>query len=412
MNAMEDGLQAVYDHYIAAGDIQVTTDFAKTQGFDTDEGFFPWITRRPDSSVYGIENMQEWGPLNFGLLSDMRARLDQSLASGRTSPCTTIELGDPADTYSVNACSRNLTDDYYVTYMTWTDSIGSVICDGSADSACNVWLGANLLGDIMYAAKSGESEALKLSFATGEFDYGSITVALVNQAGYVWSASNASMPWNTADLQPFTTDSVTYKGWNVPLTLDGVEFKVSIFYPDVAEPLFPVSNWASLGSSLSTSCSPLTTSDSCDAADIASYILGSITQASGSNSTSDLIQMIFAGDFNFGAWVPELRRVSDGSVVTQGPNVAGSVGEVTMAEEVIFVAQQVLATDGQSFVEYSAAQGPLRTYVVPVGSDYFAQVSYVNSALTSTTTSSQPETTESSAFMFGWLAAFSFAFFW
>jgi len=404
MNAMESKLAQLYSD-TQSTDVDTVITNAQSGQYDSSDGFFPWITDRPDTSRYGRNELIQWlGVYNPGLASDMRARLKESLQSGKT--CTEIELeacrtmpcGSDVELETLTACSRNLTSEIYSTMLTKSNSQGSILCNGETNSACNVWTAANIVGKIQYHLKSRSEAEVKNSFVNGDFDHESFSAILIDASGEVWSRFNTSMPWfitieNYAELAPFTLNTISYKGWKMPVTLGGVQYQVAITYLNAVEPTFPSSNWDSLDASKS-SCSPLLQTNGCDSEAISSYIIGTIQQAASNNTVAQLTSMFQAGDFNFGQWTPELRSQADYSVTARGN--LGLINDISFTEEQKWVIQEAISTAGQNYVEYSHTQGPMRTYVVPIGTDHYAQVSYVDETLTSTSTTATPDDDDSS----------------
>jgi len=404
MNAMESSLAQLHSES-QSSDVDTVITNAQNGQYDSSDGFFPWITDRPDTARYGRNQIIQWlGVYNGGLASSMRARLKESLQSGKT--CTEIELEScrtmtdcpEIELASLTACSRNLTSEIYATMLTKSNSQGSILCDGETDSACNVWTVANIVGKIQYHLKSKTETEVKGSFVNGDFDHENFAAILIDTSGEVWSHSNTSMPWfitieNYAELAPFTLDTISYKGWKMPVTLDGVQYQLAITYLDAAEATFPASNWASLDASKS-SCSPLLQTNGCDSEAISSYIIGKIQQAASNNTIAQLTSQFEAGDFNFGQWTPELRSQADCTVTARG--ALGLINDITFTEEQKWVIQEAVSTAGQSYVEYSHTQGPIRTYVVPIGTEHYAQISYVDETLTSTSTTAAPSDDDSS----------------
>jgi len=436
MSKMDEGLAAIENTAQTSG-LNTVMQEAELGTFNVKNSedvllFSPWITQKPDTTIYGgVTVMTEWDSeypsfgVNVGFLSEQRPLIETSLQSGIDRPCTQIKVGEVNQYYNVTACSANIPggDTHYATFMTWSQTMGNVLCDGDSDSSCNVWVGANLLGKIQYDMKSQTAEEVKARFNGGVYNHGAISSSLINSLNQVWSVSNQTMPWfspeeisNYGEISSFEMGSQSYKGWKIPMTMDGATYQIAITYMDVAEPTFPVSTWADLDESKS-SCDPLLQTDDCDAYAIASYILGSVLQADANSTTAELAAMFEADTFNFGDWVPEMRKTADGTLYKRG--TSGTVDDVTFTEEAWWVVAETLNTAGQYIIDHQVDQGSLRTYVVPLSDgDYFAQLSFVNEKVTTTTETAAPtsavtETTKSSSgTLYAFVALFAAWAFW
>jgi hypothetical protein len=425
MSKMDEKLVAIQNAAQTSG-LNTALSNAQLGTFDVKNSeeillFSPWITQRPDMTLYGGQSvMTNWDSaeyptfgVNIVFLSDQRPLIEASLRSGHDRPCTEIKVGEKDQYYDVTACSGNLTQTHYATFTTWSKTMGNVLCVGTTDSSCNVWTAANMLGKIQFDMKSQTADEVKARFDSGAYDHGSVTASLA------WIGSNST--WfvpeeigNYGEISPFAVNSQSYKGWKIPLMMDNVQYQVGITYMDNAEPEFPVSSWSALDQSKS-SCDPLLQATDCDGYEIASYVLGSVLQADALNTTEELAAMFEADTFNFGNWVPEMRYTANGALYKRG--TLGTVNHVDFTEEAWWVVAETLKSSGQHSIDFEVSQGPLRTYVVPLGhADYYAQLSFVNEKVTTTTTqaptSTQAQTTKSSsAMLYASIALFAWALF-
>jgi len=367
IDALLSGLKSVVDDVTTSGEANM--DYST---YKTDEGFFPVITEKPDSLEYGISDLITYlGGYSPKLTTEARPDMEAGLGNNVAYCASDIELGVYASPTSVVACSQDMTSDFYATYLTYDQSIGSIICDGTTSSACNAWVAASLLGEMKIDINSISMDALTTKFSNSEYDYEGFTVALVNSTGYTFPDAYMFQPSSFGEYAEIS--NATYAGWIVPVTIMTEAYDVVILHTvGEAETTVPIDSWESLALD-ATACSPVPLTAGCDPLEYVSVILGNIGASTA--TVGDLTTQINNGDFDMGFWAPELRELSTGDFVA---GTAAESNRLAEAEEVWFVAAEALAT-GMQKVEFTIGSNPYASYVMPVGSDHYVQVSYMNS---------------------------------
>lgn len=357
------------------------------QYFTADErakGYFPWVVELPDTTEHGLAEMT---PVNLNSMNDANTAIVATLNGDGT--FTTVTLGTTSNPQDEVVYSVTLDADHIASVMTESCTRDLTVCTGETESPCNVFVASTTFANVKYDLATLGSSAVMQKFNNLEYDSDSFCTVLLQSDG-TWSGNeNATTTWfNAGEIEnyreiAFTDNSVTYEGWAYPLEVDGVNYQVAMTYTAATEEVLPESTWESL--TLTGSCPPNLYHSSCSD-DYMSVILGSIEKDALSETGSYIIGKFNNGDYNEGDWAPELRSIADGSLVASDPG--SLLDPIPTDKEIFLVASQALSqsSDG-GWVEFTTSQGPYRTYVIPVLSDYYAQVGYINSHTTAPTPS-------------------------